>query len=390
MNDSELKATYRIEDCTKCKNECAAACPIYRHYGTYHPQQLAHLFLSGGESGARDHRLIWTCMTCRACTEACPFKVEFADFIRALRVGRADYAPAFGGLIHQYQRMQAGAAAGPRNVPKGSRDAARAAKARLSWIDDSLKTNTGGDVVLFTGCLALFDAVSAGSCGDGFGGIGRAAVRILNRIGVSPTILDDERCCGRDLLDIGDRGSFEQLARHNLSEIKKSKATKVLTICPECAYTIRETYAREIGKHALDVQHISEFIAGKMGTLSFKPGEERFAFHDPCYLCRYLGVTDAPRALLGALTSQKLVELVRRGAGAPCCGAASWVNHGPHTRTAVNERLKEAHAAGAQVLVTACPKCTLLYAEVNPACSWKQSPVVVRDLLTLAASRLKE
>jgi hypothetical protein len=64
------------------------------------------------------------------------------------------------------------------------------------------------------------------------------------------------------------------------------------------------------------------------------------------------------------------------------------VNHGPHTRTAANERLMEAHRCGAEVLVTACPKCTLLYSEVGPACSWRQSPVVVRDLVSLAASRL--
>jgi hypothetical protein len=50
----------------------------------------------------------------------------------------------------------------------------------------------------------------------------------------------------------------------------------------------------------------------------------------------------------------------------------------------------EAHRCGADTLVTACPKCTLLYHEVSPGCSWKESPVAVKDLITLAASRLEE
>ena len=390
MNDTEFIAKYRLQDCARCENECASACPVYRHYGTYHPQQLAHLFLKGGEGAARDHRLIWTCVTCRACTEACPFRVEFADIIRELRKGRTDYGPGYGGLIHQYQRVQAGMVFGERVPAKGSRVADSASKERRSWIDGSLEVATCSDVILFTGCLSLFDAVSGGGCEESFGGMAKAAVRLLNKLGVSPIILEDERCCGRDLFDLGEREAFGALARHNVEEIRKAKANTVLTICPECAFTLKETYAAELGAQPYEVRHISEFIAARIGTLGFKKGEERFAFHDPCYLCRYLGVSDAPRKLLEALSSEKLVELERRGTGAPCCGAGSWVNHGPHTRTAVNERLIEAHRCGAQVLVTSCPKCTLLYAEVNPGCSWKQSPVVVRDLLTLAASRIEE
>ena len=389
MIDNEFMARHRLMDCTRCGNECASACPVFRHYGTYHPQQLAHLLISGGVGAARDHRLIWTCVTCRACTESCPFKVEFADVVRELRIGRTDSRPVFGGLIHQYQRMQAGRVAGSRGAAADSAEALAAVKARLSWLDGSVDVNAGSDIVLFAGCLTLFDAVSGGAGEESFGGMARASVRILNELGVSPAIVEDERCCGRDLYDLGERDAFKALARHNIEAIKKTKAKTVLTVCPECAYTLKETYAAEFGAQPFEVRHITEFVASSGPSLRFDEGEERFAFHDPCYLCRSLGVSDAPRQLLAALSSEKLVELERRGAGAPCCGAGSWVNHGPHTRTAVQERLREAHRCGAEVLVTACPKCTLLHAEVSPAGSWRQSPVVVRDLITLAASRIR-
>ena len=389
MNAADIIARHRIEDCTRCRNECAVACPVYRHYGESHPQELAHLFLKGGDAAAHAHRLIWTCVTCGACTEACPFKVVFADFVRELRVGRTDYAPVFGGLLHRYARIQAGRIAGPRGGERARKDGPVASKDRLSWIDGSIKVNGGGDILLFTGCLAAFDAVSGDGCAESFGGMAKSAVRLLNGLGVSPIVLEDERCCGRDLYDLGRRESFMSLARHNLKEIERSKAREVLTICPECAFTLKDTYSKELGGVPFEVRHITEFLSGRLAGLRFAAGAERFAFHDPCYLCRYLGVDEAPRRLLEALSSEKPVELDRTRRSAPCCGAGSWVNHGPHTRTAVNERLKEAQSRGAEALVTACPKCTLLYMEVNPACSWKQSPVVVRDLITLAASRLE-
>ena len=389
MTAAEIIAKYRIEECPRCTNQCAVACPVYRHYGAFHPQDLAHAFLKRGVDASRGHRLVWTCVTCKACTEACPFKVEFADFIRELRIGRTDYEPVFGGLIHRYARMQAGTP-GRRDGAWASQVAFPAAKERLTWVDASLRVNTGGDTLLFTGCLPIFDAVAGDGCAESFAGMAKSAVKLLNGLGVSPTILEDERCCGRDLYDVGERESFMALARHNVEEIERSKATTVLTICPECAFTLKDTYPKELGGRSFAVRHITEFLAERLAGMTFRRGSERFAFHDPCYLCRYLGVDAAPRALLAALSSKEPIELERAGKNAPCCGAGSWVNHGPHTRTAVSERLREAHARGAEALVTACPKCTLLYTEVNPACSWKESPVVVRDLITLAASRFGE
>lgn len=371
MNETDIIAAFRIEDCTRCRNECAAACPVYRHYGARHPRELAQLYLGGGGAA---HPLVWECVTCGACTEACPFKVPFADFVRALRVGRTDCRPAFGGLVHAYQRRQA---AGMK---------AAAAKARAAWIDRSLEVNRGSDVALFAGCLPLFDAVSG--AGGRFAEMARAAVRLLNRLGVAPTVLEDERCCGRDLYDIGEREAFAALARHNAAELGRTQAKTVVTVCPECAVTLKETYARELGAQPYEVAHITEYLAGRLGELRFEPGDETFAFHDPCYLCRGLGVEDAPRALLAALSAKAPVELERRGRSAPCCGAGSWVDHGPHTRTAVGERLVEAHRAGAGTLVTACPKCALLYAEVLGTTSWRPAPVEVKDLVTLAAQRL--
>ena len=45
---------------------------------------------------------------------------------------------------------------------------------------------------------------------------------------------------------------------------------------------------------------------------------EKVAYHDPCYLARVNGITDAPPPLPEALT-----EMPRHGCQTACCGAVS-------------------------------------------------------------------
>lgn len=394
MKVEKLLKKYHIADCARCNNDCADACPVYRFYGTSDPQSLARLLRDNVEGEIGSHRLLWGCVTCRACTESCPFDVEFADFIRELRTGRTDYRPVLEGLIHGYQRMQAAlpVSSGPkrRSGRKGKTHTAhKAQQERLSWVDDTMDVNGGGDIALFIGCTPFFEA----ALGDIYGisplETVRAGVKILNALGISPVLLDDERCCGRDMFDIGDRETFGRLAEHNFSILKKSGVKTVLTVCPECAYTLGSTYRELCGKLPFVVRHITDFIAGSLDRLELDKGEDRLAFHEPCYLTRYLGVTGPPRELLAAVSAEPPVEMERSGKNAPCCCAGSWVNHGPHTRSAVSERLVEAYRCGADILTTACPKCLILFNEAAPEGSWKQVRIDVKDLVSVVASKLR-
>jgi Fe-S oxidoreductase len=367
---------FQIENCTKCGNECAESCLVYRCYGTGHPQQLSKLVLESGADAAAGHRLLWECVTCGACRTACPYDVPFDDFIRELRAGRSGSKPAFEGLVQIYQRMQA-------DLPSKGQD-------RLFWLNDSLEINGSKDTALFTGCIPFFEKAFSEACGTNPVTMLRSAVRLLNRLGVSPVIFEDERCCGKDMYDLGERVTFEKLARHNLALLKKRRIKTLITVCPECAWAFQSLYEKEAEKPECSVVHITSYLAANLEGLEFAEGVERFAFQDPCYLARYLGVTDEPREILEALSAEPLAELERRGEGCGCCGMGSWINHGPHTRQAAGEITVDAHRKGAETLVTACPKCSILFREVNPDCSWKVSPVAVTDLLTLAATRLRE
>ena len=56
------------------------------------------------------------------------------------------------------------------------------------------------------------------------------------------------------------------------------------------------------------------------GPLHLSPQvDQAVAYHDPCYLARYNGETDAPRRLLLAASRTITVEMGRHGTGAMCC-----------------------------------------------------------------------
>ena len=152
----------------------------------------------------------------------------------------------------------------------------------------------------------------------------------------------------------------------------------VMTTELERKYRQEELYRLQIAQEELQ-KHVAVI----------EKSEERLAFHDPCYLSRYLGCIEAPRTILSAVSGGNLVEMPRHGAKAPCCGAGSWVNHGPHTRSAVSGRIVEARRCGADRIVTACPKCMIVFNEVSPGCSWKQASIAVTDLVTLAAKQMR-
>jgi Fe-S oxidoreductase len=270
-----------------------------------------------------------------------------SDVIVRLRAevgnGRGSGTPAHSGLLQSIMRIMA---------------TSSERQHRLDWVDPSLRVATSGDTILFVGCAPYFDRIFD------FPGLrpvetARNAVRLLNQVGVEPVLLEDERCCGHDLLWLGDTGNFRLLAERNLAQIAATGAKRIVFSCPECLRTFKVDYQRRLGRSALELVHISELLARESSRL--KPGAlpGRVTFHDPCRLGRHLGVYDQPRELLRAVPGLALVEMSHSRERATCCGGTAWVECGTAVKCLQSARLAEAAATGAERLVTACPKCDI-------------------------------
>ncbi|MBA7640539.1 putative iron-sulfur-binding oxidoreductase FadF [subsurface metagenome] len=117
--------------------------------------------------------------------------------------------------------------------------------------------------------------------------------------------------------------------------------------------------------------------------------ERRVTYHDPCTLGRYSRIFDQPRGILHSMDGLELVEMADNREKALCCGANPWVHCGSVNKQIQKERLAQAGATGADILVTACPKC-----QIHLKCAQETTEnddicqVEIRDMFDLAAQSL--
>jgi Fe-S oxidoreductase len=341
--------------CYDC-GKCTATCPIARIGGDYSPRR--HVLATNlGHRGELVHNgSLFACLTCSLCDRRCPAEVGYTELVRELRglshkEGVEPECP-HGGALHSVMRMMA---------------AGGVQQKRMNWLTDDLRTKRAtGDVLYWTGCTMYYDAFFPDFQVNTLAGT-RAAVRVLNKLGITPVVSPEERCCGHDLLWNGDRGTFEQLARYNTKLVADSGAKLLLVSCAECLRTWKLDYEPYFEAPPPQIMHITEYLVDRLPDLTFKAnGTHTVTYQDPCRMGRHLGIYDPPRQLLEAVPGIELREMRRSGPAAACCAGSTWSNCDRFAKQIQVDRLREARATGAEVLATACPKC-----QVHFNCSMK-------------------
>jgi Fe-S oxidoreductase len=338
----------RASLCLDC-GKCTGSCPVSRVDVAYSPRKTIERVLAGRTEDLINDRYLWSCLTCGLCTARCPSDVDYPAFVVAARIAarRAGVEGAYAHNAVMQQLMGIMAQSVNQN--------------RTGWLTDDLRTMSEGQDFYFVGCLPYFDVIFE-ELGVVSTDSARDAVRLMNAIGIAPVVSDDERCCGADLLLIGDESGFLELARINVEVIAESGAARVIFTCPECYTAFQHDYARHLGPLPFELVHITELLVEHLDALSLGeagvPVDETLTYQDPCRLGRYQGIYDEPRALIEA-TGADFVDMRKSRANAVCCGSAGWVNCGQCAKGIQTTRLRQAKATGATVMITACPKCRI-------------------------------
>jgi len=371
INDTKVRL------CLDC-GKCTVVCPVAGYDPDFNPRLIVQAALRHNASGPMDEG-IWSCISCRMCVERCNYSVKFTDFITFLR-----YKALAQGAEVEYSHGGA-----PQSIMHimCHRDTRQN---RLCWLPDDIEITKQCDTAFFVGCAPYFDVL--------FSDLGvrtlegsKGALRLLNRARIPFTLLRNERCCGRDLLLAGDLEGFLALARANVQEFSRRGIKNVITNCPECYYTLKVDYPRFLENWDIDVMHMTEVIAPLIESDNLALGrlDRTVTYHDPCTLGRYSRIFEQPRRILASIEGLEVVEMADNREKALCCGASPWVQCGAVNKQIQKERLAQAGATGADVLVTACPKCQIHLkcaqrnAENNDVCQ-----IQVQDLFQLAARSL--
>ncbi|AEF54408.1 (Fe-S)-binding protein [Marinomonas posidonica] len=320
---------------------------------------------------------LWSCTTCRACVEECPMMIEHVDAIvdmrRFLTLEKGD-TPNKGAEILE----NIIATDNPNGYAPGSRTH-WAADQNLSVMKDVKKVD-----VLFWVSDGAFDMRSQR--------ILRAFVKLLKAAKVDVAILgDEERDSGDVARRLGDDATFQSLAKRNLATLSQYEFNTIVTTDPHAFHCLRNEYQDFDEQGALqevEVLHHTTFLnrlmeQGKLSVAEFMGG--KVTYHDPCYLGRYNGEYESPRALLSGLGIE-VAEMERSGYRSRCCGGGGGapITDIPGERRIADMRMEEVVATGAELVAVGCQQCTaMLEGVVEPRPQ-------VRDIAEIMADQLVE
>lgn len=192
----------------------------------------------------------------------------------------------------------------------------------------------------------------------------RALIKILKSTGLEFAVLGElERDTGDTARRLGDEATFQMLARQNISTLATLSFKRIVTADPHVLHSLKNEYPAFGGNYT--VLHHSTLLAdlAELGSLKLSKSAEtrKLTYHDPCYLGRYNGETEAPRALLRKIGIE-VNEMERSGLRGRCCGGGGGapLTDIPGKQRIPDIRIMDAREINAEIIAVGCPQCTAM------------------------------
>jgi Fe-S oxidoreductase len=367
--------------CVEC-GRCTEHCPAYNTGKVLNPKDVilglrAYLNDDGPLSEAPllgahiSEEAVFQCTTCGACEFQCPVGIQHLPVIVGLRRGAVNtgaWDDSYGTKLFLTMERNGNSLGLPSNE-------------RQSFIERSSLPIYDGtqEYCLWLGCMGAYDPAGRETI--------LALVKVLRHLQITFGVLKKEKCNGDPARRLGNDLLFTTLAEENLETIAQSKVVKLLSICPHCVRTMSVDW-REAGR-TVEIEHHSELLARYKDRLpSVSGAKDKVVYHDPCYLGRYRGVYDEPRAVLAQ--SVDLLEAPRHRERSFCCGAGGGQMFlGEEKGKRINTtRAEELAATGAGTVAAACPFCASMFRDALKTVS--NTPPQILDIVQIVARGLDD
>ena len=381
-----------FDACTAC-GRCNDVCPALRAGTPLKPREVivklrdrlhAEEKLAEGETlpeladiVTRDE--LWSCTTCGACARACPAGITLPDMIVNMR----------RHLAIEQGEFPEGVATTLENVASVGNPWGLDPYERMDWAEGLevpvAEAGVEYDVLYWVGCAASYDRRARK--------IARAMVKILHAAGVNFAVMAEERCHGEFARRMGEEYLYQTAAAENIENFAQYSFKRILTACPHCFNTLKNEYPDFEGFGYTVVSHtelIDEMMkAGRLPAV--EKTLDKVVYHDPCYLARINGVTEAPRHVLGAAVGEVL-QPTECGEKTFCCGAGGgqmWTDRRPEEgkKPANIIRLHDLRQTGAKDIAVACPHCLTMLDSARALDNIAED-VKIRDIAEIVADAL--
>ncbi len=284
----------RCRFCFMCRHVCTLGRVTNEEALTPRSQALG-LSMILREAMNYDEELVknlYKCCLCAYCKDWCQGGWDFPEAVKAARrdIVEAGLAPAYVSALKEAIIKDKNA----YGKPEAGKDLA-------ALID---KYAGKAENVLVFGSDVLYAMPEAGE----------AFINIMEKAGVSFTVVKDENTTAYELYALGYADAAKKSAETLADKIKATGAGRVIVLSPD----VESFLAGDLNELGIDlggaeiiggVKVIDEWFNGK--KLSFKKSyNKKVTYHDPNALARETGVTEEPRAVFAKISGCDYQELI--------------------------------------------------------------------------------
>ena len=350
VNIPYLGSDPEIQHCIQCGN-CSGICPV-GYAMEFPPSRIISALRAGIYLDVTQSESVWMCISCSACTTACPALIPITELLMAHTKEEMILA---GNVPVELQSAL-------ENSHRYGNPMGESPRKRADWIQSldfpvTILSRESPDVefLWFVGDYGSYHPTVIPAT--------IAFAKILNKLGVNFGILGNQETSDGDSQRLaGEQGLFEVLAEKNARTFGKFNFKEIITTDPHAFNAFKNAYPEiEITYSA---RHYTQLLNEKIAQLKpllKKEIKARVTFHDPCYLGRVNGVFEEPRALIQSVPGVEFVEMFHNHENSLCCGGGGggmWLDgfqwEKSHARSS-EWRMKEAVEAKAEIMVVACP-----------------------------------
>lgn len=314
--------------CLKCTT-CNTCCPVRAIRKTFNPKQLVSEMLSGRGGTGNYREMVYRCLLCGFCQEACPIGLKVNDLMQAIRDKLVDEGT---GPLPQHKFVV--------------RDQEWSTSDSVTLMQPDPATGICKRV-FFPGCglsgyspelvTAVYDYLREKLPGTGI---------VLG-------------CCGGPTHFLGDQGRFAEILGGVETRIKGLGASELILACPDCYHTIKHSgvpiRVRAITEIILE-HGLPKGVRAKRGTT--------FSLHDSCKARNEKVWQESARSLLKAM-GYEVEEMAHSREYTACCGMGGMV---PYADPELAEQLIQRRAEEASFdILTYCAACRETLASCKPA-----------------------
>ena len=299
--------------------------------------------------------VLWSCLTCAACLDACPVEINPIDSIvdmrRFLTLEEASTPDSAKSALQSIEQ---------RGHPwRGT------TLTRTSWMEGldipTLAEKPESEVLFWVGCSGALVQRGVDTT--------RSMASVLHKAGIDFAVLgEEETCTGDPARRLGNEYLFQVQAETNIKTFTQYDVKKIITTCPHCFNTMKNEYPQLGGNY--EVIHYTAFVGELLKEGKLKPTEAGIGkigtvtYHDSCYLGRHNGEFGAPREIISSIPGLEFVEMELNQEQSFCCGAGGGRMWMEEEGERVNHmRTDQFLETDADTLAVSCPFCIQMFDE---------------------------